>query len=64
MVIFHRQGLGLWVNISTTFRAGDFALSAGFGIMNYGAHAGSGESGWEFRKSAMVSYNSRDFGIS
>nr|WP_238555409.1 polymorphic toxin type 23 domain-containing protein [Chryseobacterium gallinarum] len=33
-------------------------------MMNYGAHAGSGESGWEFRKSAMFSYNSRDFGIS
>ncbi|KFF73926.1 hypothetical protein HX13_15340 [Chryseobacterium sp. P1-3] len=54
----------LLATISAAFRVGDFALSAGFGIMNYGAHAGSGESGWGFRKSAMVSYNSRDFGIS
>ncbi|QIY91650.1 polymorphic toxin type 23 domain-containing protein [Chryseobacterium gallinarum] len=58
------KGLGFGANVSATFQAGDFALSAGFGIMNYGAHAGSGESGWEFRKSAMFSYNSRDFGIS
>ncbi|MDQ1805747.1 polymorphic toxin type 23 domain-containing protein [Chryseobacterium sp. CKR4-1] len=58
------KGWGIGVNFSATFRAGDFAISGGFGIMNYGAHAGSGNSGWEFRKSAMFSYNSRDFGIS
>ncbi|WP_317167118.1 polymorphic toxin type 23 domain-containing protein [Chryseobacterium indologenes] len=29
-------------------------MSAGFGLMNYGANATSGESGWEFRKSIMV----------
>ncbi|WP_174441951.1 polymorphic toxin type 23 domain-containing protein [Chryseobacterium gallinarum] len=44
----------LLATISAAFRVGDFALSAGFGIMNYGAHAGSGESGWEFRKSLMA----------
>ncbi|QIY91648.1 polymorphic toxin type 23 domain-containing protein [Chryseobacterium gallinarum] len=48
------KGLGFGANVSATFQAGDFALSAGFGIMNYGAHAGSGESGWEFRKSLMA----------
>ena len=29
--------------------------------MNYGAHAGSGESGWEYRKSFMGSYESGNF---
>ena len=44
------KGWGFVANVSATFHAGDFSLSAGFGIMNYGAHAGSGASGWEYRK--------------
>ncbi|MDQ1805749.1 polymorphic toxin type 23 domain-containing protein, partial [Chryseobacterium sp. CKR4-1] len=48
------KGWGIGANFSATFRAGDFAFSGGFGIMNYGAHAGSGNSGWEFRKSIMA----------
>lgn len=47
------KGWGFGANISATFRAGDFAISAGIGVMNYGAHAGSGNSGIEFRKSIM-----------
>src|SRR5690606_333355 len=39
-------------------------MSAGMGIMNYSAHAGSGQAGWEYRKSAMLSYNSKAFSMS
>ncbi len=58
------QGIGIGASISTTFHMGDFSLDAGFGIMNYGAHAGSGASGWEYRKSAMFSYSSKAFSFS
>jgi len=39
-------------------------MYAGMGIMNYGAHAGSGQAGWEYRKSAMLSYDNGKFGVS
>lgn len=58
------KGWGFGANVSATFHAGDFSLSAGFGIMHYGAHAGSGESGWEYRKSAQVSYDNGKWGLS
>lgn len=57
------KGWGFGANVSATFHAGDFSLSAGFGIMHYGAHAGSGEAGWEYRKSAMITYDDGKFGI-
>ncbi|WP_333663138.1 polymorphic toxin type 23 domain-containing protein [Chishuiella changwenlii] len=57
------KGWGVGANFSATFHAGDFSLSAGFGIMNYGSHQGSGSSGWEYRKSKMIGYNSKAFGI-
>ncbi|MCU7542211.1 polymorphic toxin type 23 domain-containing protein, partial [Riemerella anatipestifer] len=57
------KGWGFGANISATFRSGDFAISAGIGVMNYGAHQGSGKSGWEYRKSAMLSYDDGKFGI-
>jgi len=58
------KGWGFGANVSATFHAGDFAMSAGMGIMNYGAHAGSGQAGWEYRKSAMLSYDNGKFGVS
>ncbi|RST25858.1 polymorphic toxin type 23 domain-containing protein [Chryseobacterium lacus] len=58
------KGWGFGANVSATFHAGDFAMSAGMGIMNYGAHAGSGQAGWEYRKSAMLSYDDGKFGLS
>ncbi|WP_260394441.1 polymorphic toxin type 23 domain-containing protein [Riemerella anatipestifer] len=57
------KGWGFGANISATFRSGDFAISAGIGIMNYGAHEGSGNSGIEFRKSAMLNYDDGNFGL-
>ena len=58
------KGWGFGANVSATFHAGDFAISGGFGIMYYGSHAGSGEKGWEYRKSAMLTYDDGKFGIS
>ena len=58
------KGWGFGANVSATFHAGDFAISGGFGIMHYGSHAGSGEKGWEYRKSAMVTYDDGKFGVS
>jgi len=58
------KGWGFGANISVTFRAGDVSLSYGFGTTNYAAHAGSGTSGWEFRRSLMLSYDDGNFGIS
>lgn len=58
------KGWGVGANFSATFHAGDFSLSAGLGVMNYGSHPGSGSSGWEFRKSAMFSYDDGKFGMS
>lgn len=57
------KGWGFGANVSATFHAGDFSLSAGIGIMNYAAHEGSGNSGIEFRKSAMLNYDDGNFGI-
>lgn len=57
------KGWGFGANISATFHAGDFAISGGIGIMNYGAHAGSGEKGWEYIKSALLSYDSKVFSM-
>ena len=48
------KGWGFGANVSATFHAGDFAISGGFGIMHYGGHAGSGQAGWEYRKSIMA----------
>ncbi|GEM50898.1 hypothetical protein EB1_06880 [Empedobacter brevis NBRC 14943 = ATCC 43319] len=58
------KGWGVGANFSATFHAGDFSLSAGFGIVNYGAHPGTETSGWEYRKSAMLSYDNGKFGMS
>lgn len=58
------KGWGFGANVSATFHSGDFALSAGVGIMNYGGHSGSGEAGWEYRKSVMLNYNDGNFGFS
>ena len=58
------KGWGFGANVSATFHAGDFAISGGFGIMHYGSHAGSGEKGWEYRKSAMLTYDDGKFGVS
>ncbi|NHW22386.1 hypothetical protein HA072_25455, partial [Escherichia coli] len=54
------KGWGFGANISATFRSGDFAISAGIGIMNYGAHQGSGKSGWEYRKSLMAGFEGKN----
>ena len=58
------KGWGFGANVSTTFRAGRFNLSYGFGVMHYGGHSGSGLSGWEYRESAMLGYTSKDFSMS
>lgn len=58
------KGWGVGANFSATFHAGDFNLSAGFGIVNYGAHPGTETTGWEYRKSAMLSYDNGKFGMS
>lgn len=58
------KGWGFGANLSTTFHAGRMSISGGFGIMNYGGHAGSGLKGWEYRKSLMVNYTSKDFNFS
>ena len=58
------KGWGFGANVSATFHAEDFAISGGFGIMHYGSHAGSGEKGWEYKKSAMVTYDDGKFGVS
>ncbi|WP_417430975.1 polymorphic toxin type 23 domain-containing protein [Halpernia sp.] len=58
------NGWGFGANISATFHAGDFSISGGFGLMHYGGHAGSGASGWEYRKSAMLGYSSKAFSMS
>lgn len=58
------KGWGFGANISATFHAGDFAFFGGFGIMHYGSHAGSGEKGWEYRKSAMLTYDDGKFEVS
>ncbi|TDS17649.1 polymorphic toxin type 23 domain-containing protein [Sphingobacterium paludis] len=57
------KGWGFGANLSVTFRAGEFSISGGYGIMNYGSHAGSGQSGWEYRYSKMFSYDSKSFGF-
>jgi RHS repeat-associated protein len=57
------NGWGVGANFSATFHAGDFSLSGGFGVMNYVSHAGTGSSGWEYRKSVMLSYDDGKFGI-
>jgi hypothetical protein len=38
------QGWGVGANISATFHSGNFSMSAGIGLMSYGAHQGSGKS--------------------
>lgn len=48
------KGNGFGANVSTTYHSGDFAISAGYGIMNYSNHAGSGLKGWEHRTSIMA----------
>ncbi|WP_293879442.1 polymorphic toxin type 23 domain-containing protein [Sphingobacterium sp. UBA1498] len=40
------KGWGFGANQSVTFHAGEFSLSAGYGIINYSGHAGSGKGGW------------------
>ena len=57
------KGWGFGANVSATFHAGDFSYSYGFGVMYYAAHAGSGLSGWEYRKSEMFSYDDGKFGF-
>lgn len=58
------KGWGFGANVSATFHAGDFSLSAGFGLMHYSSHAGSGLKGWEYRKSVMANYDDGKFGMS
>ncbi|WP_312769846.1 polymorphic toxin type 23 domain-containing protein [Epilithonimonas sp.] len=57
------KGWGFGANVSATFHAGDFSLSGGIGLMEYGGHAGSGKSGSEYRKSLMIGYDDGKFGI-
>lgn len=58
------KGWGFGANVSASFHIGDFTISRGFGIMNYGYHAGSGEKGWEYRNSKMFTYDDGKFGVS
>ena len=58
------KGWGFGANVSASFHIGDFTISRGFGIMNYGYHAGSGEKGWEYRNSEMFTYDDGKFGVS
>lgn len=57
------KGWGFGANVSATFHAGDFSMSYGFGLMSYGFHAATGESGLQMRKSVMANYYSKDFSI-
>ncbi|QBA21996.1 hypothetical protein EU348_12670 [Chryseobacterium indologenes] len=58
------NGWGFGATISVTFHAGDFSISGGIGMMDYGGHAGSGKSGFEYRKSLMIGYDDGNFGVS
>jgi RHS repeat-associated protein len=58
------KGWGIGANLSVTFHAGDFSISGGIGLMNWGSHSGSASSGFEFRKSVMIGYDDGKFGMS
>jgi RHS repeat-associated protein len=58
------KGWGFGANISATFHAGDFSLSAGIGIMSNSNYNGLGKNGLEIRKSILASYDDGKYGIS
>lgn len=53
----------LGVNFNMSYRKGSWSLSVGFSIAHQGRAAGSGISGWGYRYSAMIAYDSKDFSI-
>ncbi|PWN68067.1 polymorphic toxin type 23 domain-containing protein [Chryseobacterium oncorhynchi] len=58
------QGMSAGFNFSLNYQNGDFGISFGYGVTYQSSHAGSGLSGWEYRKSLMFNYDDGNFGIS
>ncbi|SEH28909.1 polymorphic toxin type 23 domain-containing protein [Chryseobacterium culicis] len=48
------KGFSVGASFSVSYRKGDFGIAAGFGVSYKISHAGSGLSGWEYRKSIMA----------
>ncbi|MCP1300224.1 polymorphic toxin type 23 domain-containing protein [Chryseobacterium sp. S0630] len=50
-------------SLSVSYRKGNLSFSAAIAGTYYNKHAGSGVSGWGYRYSAMIGYDSKDFSI-
>lgn len=58
------QGVSAGFNFSLNYQNGDFGISFGYGVTYQSSHAGSGLSGWEYRRSVMFNYDDGKFGFS
>lgn len=58
------KGNSFGVNFGLSYSSGDFELNIGFGISYFGNHPGSETKGFEYRKSIMTKYGSKDFSLS
>jgi hypothetical protein len=50
-------------SLSVSYKKGSLSFSAAIAGTYYNKHAGSGVSGWGYRYSAMIAYDSKDFSI-